>query len=64
MKAEGDRKAAEIFEAAQIEIEQEKRDAEKKVSAQIVEARKGLEAESQMLAATIMEKVLERKVTP
>jgi F-type H+-transporting ATPase subunit b len=64
MKAEGERKAAEIFEAARIEIEQQKLEAGKKVSAQIDEARKGLEAESRMLAASIMEKVLERKVAP
>jgi len=64
MKAEGERKAAEIFEAARIEIEQQNLEAGKKVSAQIDEARKGLEAESRMLAANIMEKVLERKVAP
>jgi len=64
MKAEGERKAAEIFEAARIEIEQQNLEAGKKVSAQIDEARKGLEAESRMLAASIMEKVLERKVAP
>jgi len=64
MKAEGERKAAEIFEAARIEIEQQKLETGKKVSAQIDEARKGLEAESRMLAASIMEKVLERKVAP
>jgi len=64
MKAEGERKAAEIFEAARIEIEQQKLETGKKVNAQIDEARKGLEAESRMLAASIMEKVLERKVAP
>jgi F-type H+-transporting ATPase subunit b len=62
MKNEGNQKAVEIFEAARIEIEQEKLAAEKTVSGQISEARKSIEAESRKLAAVIMEKVLDRRV--
>ena len=64
MKAEGSQKAAEIFETARVEIENEKLAAEKKVADQISRARKQLEEESRALAATIMEKVLERRVQP
>lgn len=64
MKEEGSQKAAEIFEAARIEMENEKLAAEKKTADQISRARKQLEEESRALAATIMEKVLERRVQP
>ena len=64
MKEEGSQKAAEIFETARVEIVNEKLAAEKKVADQLSRARKQLEEESRALAATIMEKVLERRVQP
>ena len=63
-KAEGNRKAEEIFEAARIEMEQEKLETEKKVADQISKARTQLETEARTLAATFMEKVLDRGVRP
>ena len=63
LKSEGSQKAAEIFEAARIEIEQAKLETDKAVTAQIAKAREGLEDESRVLAATIMEKVLERRLS-
>ena len=64
MKNEGSREATEIFEAARIEIEQKKMEAAQMVADQISQARKSLEAESRELAAAIMEKVLDRRVSP
>ncbi|MGD8367479.1 MAG: ATP synthase F0 subunit B [Desulfobacterales bacterium] len=61
-KNEGNQEAMEIFEAARIEIEQEKLEATKKVSEQIAKARESLEEESRLVAASIMEKVLDRRV--
>jgi F-type H+-transporting ATPase subunit b len=62
LKKEGSQKAAEIFAAARVEIEQEKMETGKAVSAQIARARERLEAESRILAKTIMEKVVERRL--
>ncbi|MCF8053123.1 MAG: hypothetical protein K9L59_17945 [Desulfobacterales bacterium] len=62
LKSEGNQKAAEIFEAARIEIEQARMETSKAVTAQIAKAREGLEAESRILAKAIMEKVLERRL--
>lgn len=62
LKSEGNQKAAEIFEAARVEIEQTKLETGKAVRVQIAKAREGLEAESRVLARAIMEKVLERRL--
>ena len=62
LKSEGNQKAAEIFEAARIEIEQARMETSKAVTAQIAKAREGLEAESRTLAKDIMDNVLERRL--
>lgn len=62
LKNEGNQKAAEIFETARIEIEQTRMETSHAVTAQIAEAREGLEAESRILAEAIMEKVLDRRL--
>jgi F-type H+-transporting ATPase subunit b len=59
----GKSEAAEIFAAAREEIEVLKKDAAKEVEAQIAEAKKYISKESETLATSIMEKVLERRLT-
>jgi F0F1-type ATP synthase membrane subunit b/b' len=60
----GSRQAAEIFDASKKEIEILKEKAEMEVKARIAEARKHLQKESQALAVTVMEKFLDRRLTP
>jgi F-type H+-transporting ATPase subunit b len=60
----GSRQAAEIFDAAKKEIDTLKEKAETEVNARIAEARKYLQKESQALAVTVMEKLLDRRLAP
>ncbi len=59
----GKSEAAEIFAAAREEIENLKKNAAKEVEVQIAEAKKYISKESEILATSIMEKVLERRLT-
>ncbi len=58
----GSMQAAEIFASAREQIETLKETAEAEVEAQISEARKHLQKESETLAVNIMEKLLERRL--
>jgi len=60
----GSRQAAEIFAASKNEIEALKEKAEMEVNARIAEARKHLQKESQALAVSVMEKLLDRRLAP
>ena len=60
----GSRQAAEVFAASKKEIETLKEKAEMEVNARIAEARKHLQKESQALAVTVMEKLLDRRLAP
>jgi F-type H+-transporting ATPase subunit b len=60
----GIRQAAEIFDASKKEIETLKEKAETEVKTRITEARKHLRKESQTLAVTVMEKLLDRRLVP
>lgn len=60
----GSRQAAEIFAASKKEIEKSKEKTEMEVKARITEARKYLQKESQALAVTVMEKLLDRRMAP
>jgi len=63
-EAAGSSTAKEIYEAAQVEIGQLKAKAEAEVEGQIREARKTIQKESEVLAVTIMEKILDRRLQP
>lgn len=58
----GSEEASELFVIARKEINELRKDTEKLVEAQITEARKYIEEESKVLATSIMEKVLERRL--
>jgi F-type H+-transporting ATPase subunit b len=60
----GSRQATEIFAASKKEIETLKEKAEMEVKARIAEERKHLQKESQVLAVTVMEKLLDRRLAP
>lgn len=60
----GSREAAEMRSSTKQEIESIKAKTEIEVAAQIAEARKHLEKESEALAINIMEKVLDRRLVP
>jgi len=60
----GSRQAAEIFAASKKEIDTLSEKAEMEVKARIDEARKHLQKESQTLAVTVMEKLLDRRLAP
>jgi F-type H+-transporting ATPase subunit b len=60
----GGRQAAEILAASKKEIETLKENAEMEVKARIDEERKHLQKESQALAVSVMEKLLDRRVAP
>lgn len=60
----GSREAAEMRSSTKQEIESIKAKTEIEVAAQVVEARKHLEKESEALAINIMEKVLDRRLVP
>jgi F-type H+-transporting ATPase subunit b len=60
----GNQKAAEILNSAIQEIETLKDRAQKEVDTQISEARKDVTMESEVLAVSIIEKVLDRRLVP
>ncbi len=62
LEAAGDRQATEIFKEAKDQIEDMRAKAQAEVSAQLEEARKSMEKESEILVVQIMEKVLERRL--
>jgi F-type H+-transporting ATPase subunit b len=60
----GSRQAAEIFDSCKKEIEALKENAENEINIRIEKARKHLQKESQALAVTVMEKLLDRRLAP
>ena len=62
LQEEGNKTAAEIYADFQETISKLKRKTEDQVNSQISEARKQLEAESEILAVGIMEKMLNRRL--
>ena len=64
LESAGSQQAAEIFVSAKEEIETLKERAQKEVEAQISEARKDMGKESEALAVSIMEKMLDRRLVP
>jgi F-type H+-transporting ATPase subunit b len=62
LEDDGNRQAQEIVAAAVSEIANLRRKAEFEVSAQISEARKSLQKESETVAIRIMEKILDRRL--
>ena len=62
LEDDGNRQAQEIVAAAVSEIADLRRKAEFEVSAQISEARKSLQKESETVATRIMEKILDRRL--
>jgi F-type H+-transporting ATPase subunit b len=62
LEAAGDRQATEIFKDAKDQIEEMRAKAQAEVDAQLEEARKSMEKESEILVVQIMEKVLERRL--
>jgi F-type H+-transporting ATPase subunit b len=60
----GSRQADEIFVSTQKAIAAEKDKAQKKVDAQVLEAKKYIKKESETLALSIIEKVLDRRLNP
>ena len=64
LESAGSQQAAEIFDSAKEEIETLKKRAQKEVEAQISEARKYIGKESEALAVSIMEKMLDRRLVP
>lgn len=58
----GSRKAVEIFDATRKEISGLKDKTEKEIDAQISEATKYIKTESEVLAVSIMEKILDRRL--
>lgn len=62
MESSGDQKAAEIFKDAKHQIETMKLQARAEVAAQLNEAKKSIQKESEILVQQIIEKVLERRL--
>ena len=60
----GSRQADEIFSSSSKEIAAEKEKVKHEINAQVLEARKYLKAESETLALSIMEKILDRRLNP
>ena len=58
----GGQKASEIFENVVKEITQLRKQTEQEVDIQVTEARKYIRTESETLAATIMERILDRRL--
>ena len=59
----GSHQAAEIFASVREEIDALKQNAQRDVQAQLAEARKHLKKESETLATSIMEKLLDRRLS-
>lgn len=64
LEAEASRQASEILVSVRNEIETIKEKAQKEIDAQISEARKDIGKESEALAFSIMEKILDRRLVP
>jgi F-type H+-transporting ATPase subunit b len=64
LEESGGRRADEIFAATREEIEAARNKAQKEVDAQIIEAKKYIKEESETLALSVMEKVLNRRLSP
>ena len=64
LEAGGSQEATEILESTKQEIDSIKEKTEVEISAQISEARKLLQIESEALAVNIMEKLLDRRLAP
>lgn len=64
MENEGLRHASEIMQEVRKEVESLKVKTQKTVNDQLTAARQGLEQESEGLALSIMEKLLDRRLTP
>jgi F-type H+-transporting ATPase subunit b len=62
LESAGDLKAAEIFREAKNQIEAMRESARVEVKAQLDEAKKSIQKESEILVYQIMEKVLERRL--
>ncbi len=60
----GDHRANEIFLATRKEIEAAREKAQKEVDIQVLEAKKYIKEESESLALSVMEKVLNRRLNP
>ena len=60
---DGSNEAKKIFESTRAEILQLKNEAEIEVTSQVESARLTIQAESEELAVTIMEKILDRRLT-
>ncbi|MDM8514859.1 hypothetical protein QUF76_01575 [Desulfobacterales bacterium HSG16] len=58
----GGQKASEIFENVVREISKLRKQTEQEVDIQVTEARKYIQTESETLAATIMERILDRRL--
>lgn len=58
----GQKEADKIFEATRENVQALKQNIQKEIDAEITEARKGLETESNLLATQIMEKILDRRL--
>ena len=64
LEESGGRRADEIFTATREEIAAARDKAQKEVDAQILEAKKYIKEESETLALFVMEKVLNRRLSP
>jgi len=64
LEAEASRQATEMFVSVRDEVETIKKKAQKEIDAQISEARKDIGKESEALAFSIMEKILDRRLVP
>jgi F-type H+-transporting ATPase subunit b len=60
----GGRRADEIFTATRKEIEAARESAQIEVDAQLLEAKKHIKEESEILSLSVMEKVLNRRLSP
>ncbi len=60
----GDRQADEIFASTRQEIQAAKNEAQKVIDIQVLEAKKYIREESETLALSAMEKVLNRRLNP
>ncbi len=64
LEASGSHRAAELLAAVKEEVGQLRSRTEKEISVQLADAKKYLKAESEALAFQIMEKILERRLSP
>lgn len=64
LEKSGGRRAEEIFAATREEIKAARDKAQREIDAQILEAKKYIKEESESLALSVMEKVLNRRLSP